>query len=351
MNARLLAVAGFALCAASQSLAAQCPQSTGDPNTASGARQNATADVCGQGQDVFNLMAPQLGVLLTGGNATLGQGGTLGGIGHFSIGVRANAVNGDVPEIGQFPAPRTSANQQPQTLRTSRQALPLPAVDAAIGIFRGIPLGLTNVGGVDLLVSATYLPTYEDENLTVTPESNLKIGFGARVGLLQESLLVPGVSVTYLKRDLPTTSIVATDQDFTFAINDASVETSAWRIVANKNLFLFGLALGYGQDRYDQSMTISGEARNIQVPTGVGGVTLRENATLDATPFSQSLTRSNMFADVSINLFLAKLVAEVGRVTGGDRVTLNNQFAGDDDRPYDVTKARTYGSVGLRIGF
>ena len=36
--------------------------------------------------------------------------------------------------------------------------VPMPTVDGAIGIFRGFPLGLTNVGGLDLLVSASYIP-------------------------------------------------------------------------------------------------------------------------------------------------------------------------------------------------
>lgn len=352
MKASLLAAVGLALLATTPLAAQQnCPQPTGDPNTASGARQNVTADLCGQAQDVFNLMAPQLGVLLAGGNATLGQGGTLGGPGRFSIGVRVNAVDGDTPEIGAFPSPRTSQNQPPQTLPTSRQPLPLPVVDAAIGVFKGIPLGLTNVGGVDLLLSATYVPTVEDANFSITPESNLKIGFGARVGLLQESLLVPGIAFTWLKRDLPTTTIVAEDADFTFSIGDATVNTSAWRFVANKNFLVFGLAAGYGQDTYDQSTVISGEARNIQIPTGVGGVTLNENVTLPNTAFSQSLTRSNMFVDLSLNLPFIKLVGEIGQVSGGDAVTLNNTFAEEGGTPYEVTKSRTYGSVGLRLAF
>ena len=31
-------------------------------------------------------------------------------------------------------------------------------MDAAIGLFKGLPLGVTNVGGVDLLLSASYVP-------------------------------------------------------------------------------------------------------------------------------------------------------------------------------------------------
>ena len=70
--------------------------------------------------DVFDLMAPQLGLALTGGNATLGQGGTLGGPGHFSIGLRANVFSGDLPEVTDFPTPSLVGRQQ----RTGSLALP-----------------------------------------------------------------------------------------------------------------------------------------------------------------------------------------------------------------------------------
>ena len=56
-----------------------------------------------------------------------------------------------------------------------------------------------------------------------------------------------------------------------------------------------------------------------------------------------SPTRTNYFADLSFNLLLAHFVAEVGRVTGGN-VTTFNTFS------TDASAARTYGSLGIRIG-
>ena len=49
-------------------------------------------DACQKGVDIFNLLAPQLGASLAGGNAVLGQSGALGGLGHFTIGVRGNVL-------------------------------------------------------------------------------------------------------------------------------------------------------------------------------------------------------------------------------------------------------------------
>ena len=110
---KYLVMAGIASFSAS-ALAAQansCPAG-GQPITVSGAVANAVHDACVQAVDVFQFMAPQLGLALTGGNATLGQGGALGGIGHFAIGVRANAFHGDVPHVNKFSAPRTSQTQR-----------------------------------------------------------------------------------------------------------------------------------------------------------------------------------------------------------------------------------------------
>ncbi|MBA3891100.1 MAG: hypothetical protein H0X64_11280, partial [Gemmatimonadaceae bacterium] len=71
-------------------------------------------------------------------------------------------------------------------------------------------------------------------------------------------------------------------------------------------------------------------------------------ATSDVIVLDQDLTRTNYFLDVSMNLPFIKLVGEIGQVSGGTLPTgtTHNTFSGGD-----VTKSRTYGSVGLRFGF
>jgi hypothetical protein len=339
---KYLVMAGIASFTAS-ALAAQansCPVTAGGQNpTASQQLTNAMHDACAQAVDVFQFVAPQLGLALTGGNATLGQGGTLGGFGHFAIGVRANAFFGDLPRVNQFPTPRTTQNQPGQVLPSKNQAAGLPVVDAAIGVFGGIPLGLTNVGGIDLLVNAAYLPKIgnEGDEVRIDPESNFRLGFGARIGLLQESLIVPGVGVTYIRRDLPTTSIRGTSSFVDLDIQRASVKTSAWRVVANKNFIGFGIAAGYGRDSYDESATVAG---TVKLPFGT--------STQAFTPveMTQSVTRNNLFADVSLNMTVVSLVGEIGQVSGGSFPTPTNTFStgAQDD-------SRLYASVGLRFGW
>ena len=314
-----------------QNLAASpCPAGTtnalGIPDQA-----RAAQDACTQAYDLFQFMSPQLGISLAGGNAILGQGSTVGGIGHLSVGLRANVLAGLLPDVSTFTQSTSGARRS--TLTTKNQLLGLPTADAAIGIFKGFPLPLTNVGGVDLLVSAAYVPTIDASNVKITPSQSLQLGYGLRVGLLQESIAVPGVSVTYLKRDLPQTTIVGSAGSNSLNVSNAKVNTTAWRVVAGKSLLVLNLAAGVGQDKYEQSADIS---------ASVSG-TFSGTSSVPGT--SQSLTRTNYFLDASLNLLLLKIVGEVGQVSGGTVNTFNSFSGGSADR------SLSYFSIGGRLGW
>jgi hypothetical protein len=292
----------------------------------------AAQDACQKAIDIFAFMTPQLGIGLVGGNAMLGTGGALGGIGRFSIGIRGNGIRGRVPQVANVNAAVTGAVRS--NYGVDNQVVGLPAIEGALGLFGGIPLGVTHAFALDALVSATYVPEFNRSNVAVSlPDGSLKLGFGGRLGVLAESFATPSVSLTYLRRDLPTTSIVATSGDDDISVNGIGVKTSAWRAVAGKSLGFVGLALGGGQDRYDSRAT--GSVRVNQAGFSVSG---------GPYDLSQKVTRSNMFADFSLNFPFVKFAAEIGRVSGG-KIDTYNTFSGKraDD-------ALTYASVGLRIG-
>jgi hypothetical protein len=298
----------------------------------------AAQDACQQAYDLYQFMAPQLGLALAGGNATLGQGSTLGGPGHFSIGVRANGFQGSLPQVDKFQQSYSGAQQR--SLPTSDQWLGLPTADAAIGLFGGVPLALTNVGGIDALVSASYVPKFSNSSVSVTPSSNFQFGYGVRVGLLSESIVVPGVSFTYLKRDLPTTSIVGfantgSSTPSTLRIDNMKVQTAAMRLVASKSLLLFSFAAGVGKDKYDQSADVTAT---------VTGIPVIGTASAQVPNTKQSLDRTNIFFDAALNLPLFKIVGEVGQVSGGTVNTFNSFSNGRADRD------QQYFSLGLRFG-
>ncbi len=314
----------------------QCPPGTtnsfGIPD-----QQRATQDACQKAIDLFRYMAPQLGTALAGGAPTLGQGGPTGGIGHFSIGVRVNAVMGDLPQVQDVPLSVQGA--QRSTYPLERQIIPMPTADLALGIFGGIPLGLTSVGGLDLLVSASYLPEFEADNIKVEVDgSSIKFGFGARLGLLQESLLIPGVSVSFLRRDLPKIHMTARAQSDSLQVRDLDIQTTSWRVMASKSFFMFGAAAGFGKDRYESSTVISAR---------IAGRTVPPTPAASAGPIDieQTLTRTTMFLDLSMNLPFFKIVGEIGQVSGGE-VETYNQFEGSK-----ADDSRTYGSIGIRFGF
>jgi hypothetical protein len=309
----------------------RCPNGT--------SAQRISQDACQKAIDLFKYMAPQLGTSITGGNATLGQGGNLGGLGHFSLGLRVNAVQGSLPQIQDISLSTNGATNSP-AIDTKSQLVPMPTADLAIGIFKGLPLAITNVGGVDLLVSAAYLPEFNGSGVSVkVPNGSLKLGYGARVGILQESLLVPGVSVSYLVRDLPTVNIAGNSGGDSLYVNNLALKTKAWRVTASKSLLLFGLAAGFGQDKYDASTDVSAHVAARTLPFATPATNT------SPISLSQSLTRTNVFADVSMNLLLFKLTGEIGQVSGG---TINTYNTFNGKQPAD---SRIYGSVGARFGF
>lgn len=318
-------------------IAVSTARAQGGGGTAHPSCKGPTGDACQQAVDFFHYMAPLLGTAMTGGNTTLAQGGSMGGrrfglVPRFAVGVRVNAVMGNAPDYNPAAVVTTNPNQPPPAARelaTSTVPIPFPAVDLAVGVFKGIPLALSNVGGVDLLLSAAYVPKYEGDDFSITPDKSLEFGYGVRVGLLQESLVVPGVGVSYMIRKLPVTTLTAASGSANMSVDDLDLKSNAWRLTVSKSLLLFGLAAGVGQDTYKASTSISA---NIP-PAGSAG------------PFAvaSSVTRTNYFADVSMNLLILKLVGSVGMVSGGD-ITTYNSF----DNPAD--KSRLYGSVGIRVG-
>jgi hypothetical protein len=328
MQLRQLAL-GLALAAGATALPAQQFANCG------GIMDPTAQDVCQKSQDIFAYMAPQLGTAMAGGNATLGQGGSLGGLGRFALGVRGNAVAGSLPQVEDVQV--SSTGPRADTYRTEDQYIPFPAVDLAVGIFPGIELGVTRIGGIDAIVNAFYATDYESEDVRLSVSgSKLKLGFGARIGVIEERGMLPGVSVTWLQRDLPTLGLAATAPselgagvEDTLGVENFAMKTTALRIVAGKKLGILGVAVGAGQDKYESDAVLRG-AHGAEA--------------VDAVPFAFDMTRTTLFADLMLNLKVFRIVGEVGQVSGGDVETFN-QFTGTQ-----ADDSRLYGSIGLRFG-
>jgi hypothetical protein len=329
---RLMVLFGLALAAApldvargqGASISPQCP--------AGSLSERVTQDACQKAVDVFRFLAPQLGIAIAGGNSILGEGSALSGPGRFSLGLRANGLQARLPRIDRVNPGVSGAEATDYEI--DEQLLGLPAIDAAVGLFKGLPLGATDVLAVDALVSLAYLPEVDADNVSISvPDGSIRLGFGARVGVLQESFVTPGISVSYLQRELPTVDLVGSPGDNQIAVRNFGVEVREWRVVASKHLALLGFAAGYGRDMYDSHGSVEVSVAPLPgQPVTAGPIELE-----------QELTRANLFLDVSLNLTAFRLVAELGRTSGGTIGTFNT-FSGD--RADDAIE---YVSLGFRL--
>lgn len=327
----------FRIATAGLILATSAGVASGQGAAANSNCRNVTADACQQVVDLYHYMMPQLGTGLAGGNTTLAQGGTMGWrslppIPHFAIDVRFTGVIGNIPEL-QTPTvttPTATAPPAARAFKAGSSVVGMPGVDVAVGVWKGFPLGVTTVGGLDLLLSAAYVPELTLDKITISPDSPLKIGYGVRLGLLQEGLTSPGVGFSFLQRGLPRTTITGSAGTTQVAMTNLDLKATSWRLTVSKSLLLFGLAAGVGQDKNSAETGI-----RITPPSPATAVSF--------SGLKQEVTRTSYFVDVSMNLLVLKLVATGGMVSGGD-ITTYNTFDNVPD------KSRIYGGVGVRFG-
>lgn len=331
---------------------AQCPTI---PTTAPATDQNRIlSDACNKTNDVFQLLAPQIGAVMAGGNPSPSIGGTLGGFPHFNVGVRLNAVQAVLPRVDQSNPGLAFTGAQASNIPVSDALLAMPQVDAQIGLFKGFKLGLpipflgiTNMLGVDALLSAAYLPSASAKsgnNGISLDGGQLAIGYGVRVGIFEESLLAPGLSVSYMMRPTPEVSLLTTRGNDSLGVRNFKVNTTSLRLTASKTIPIIGIGLsaGIGRDMVDGESTL--------------GLTVNPVAPLPTTPLRGSFTakmasvnRDNVFVGASLKILIVRLAAEVGYVSGGTNPTLRNAFLDGSDlaRPMD---RRRYATVSARIG-
>ena len=299
---------------------------------------STVTDACVKARDLFVFIAPQVGVAISGGNPIPGAGGTLGGLGKRELSVRLIAVEGWLPRNS------LSLNTGGATLGgdfgAARTALPVPAADLALGLYAGVPVGLTNVGGVDLLLGATYLPSASRDAFSFDPQNaGFGYAYGVRVGALQESSIVPGVSVSWQRRQLPKSEFDYTSSDDTLRVSDIEVRSDAIRLVVSKRFAFFGLAAGVGQDRIRSSSSM-----NAVVNQPVLGNPVRQLVSL--TGLRQSVSRNTAFLNASVGILAARVVGEIGWSNAGTSTSISNQFGGR--RPNEGYR---YGSLGITARF
>ncbi len=296
------------------------------------------SDTCQKARDLFGFVVPQIGVAVSSGNPVLGEGGTLGGWPKRAFSFRVSAVDGQLPKnsvpISVF-GPAVGSD-----FGAARTPIPLPSADAAIGFFPGIPLGLTNTLGVDVLLGASYLPSVKESKFELAPQNGgFAFQYGVRVGALQESSFIPGLSVSYMRRKMPTVDIGYTPNDDTLTVTGTSVTSNAIRVVASKRFAIFGIAAGVGRDEIEGSASMRASVRE----TVLGNT---RSAVVELPDLRYKTTRNTAFANLSLGLGIARLVGEYGWSSAGTVRETVNQFGG---RKAD--EGYRYGSLGIAFRF
>jgi hypothetical protein len=312
-------LAGLLLLAVVSSAAAQTPECTGYFSNAQ--------RVCTAAVDGTRAFHPLMGVLVSGGNPTLGTASTMGGLGHAAMTLRANAVEVVLPDLNY--------NGSSTTVPAGDKFFaPAPALEGALGLYKGMPGGLL---ALDFLGSALLLPTSQIDNFTVDGDARrigsiaIGLGYGARIGILREVGPLPAVSFSIMRRDIPQISYgdINAGDGYSYGVD---LHATNLRLVASKQLLILGLAAGLGWDKY----------------TGDAVIRFRDPITLTPQPdipVELSSSRGLAFVNAGPNLSVLRLTGEVGYQTGKDQ-NLSSTF-----EDFDTTKGKFFAGLGLRLGF
>jgi hypothetical protein len=288
---------------------------------------------------------PQLGILMAGGNPILGTASTggvrLGLIPRVSLTGRVNVVGARFPDIRELDGGEAD-----------EFSVPAPAVGAnlSVGLTQGFSLAPTlgGFGALDLLGSVSVLPLSLVDDFG---ENAFSWGAGARVGLVRESFVTPGVSVSLMYRDLGDVSFgevcsgsevgvgdnrytcTSTDDDF----GEISFGLTNWsaRAAVSKRLLGLGLTAGVGYDKFETDADFAFRAP--APPVGAEQVYRFDDIAVDNDRWSA-------FLDASFTVLVASLVGEVGWMQGSDPI---DGFPGASD--FDPGEGTWFGSLGMRI--
>ena len=308
--------------------------------------------LCSTVATTLSTLQPTIGIGFSGGNPTLGMGGTLGTrfglVPRFSVTARVNAAYAEAPDIFDDFASEVGEGEEYGPVET--RGVPLGAIqgDVAIGVFNGITLVpmLGGLGSVDLLGSVAFIPVIKSVGLE---EAIVSWGLGARVGILKGGLLAPGLSVSGMYRRLNEVQFgdIEDEDPGEFAMD---LTTLSLRTALSKGFAMFDFAVGAGYDKYssDPRFNFAVDCQTTEcVAASADGsgitVTMAEDITGDV-----STAAWNVFGNVGVSLLLLNLVGEIGYQQATDILT-GGDLDGRSLTEEEIGEGRFFGSVGLRL--
>lgn len=309
--------------------------------------------LCSTVATTLSNIQPAVGISFSGGNPTLGMGGTLGTrfgfIPRFAITARLNAALTELPDIQDFSS-QIGEGESLDSVPTAR--FPLAAIqgDVAIGVFNGITLVpmLGGLGSIDLLGSVAFIPAIESTGLE---EAIVSWGAGARIGILKGGLVAPGLSVSGMYRRMGEAQFGDIDGEDPdpgeFATDLSSISL---RAALSKGFLMFDFVLGGGYDMYtsDPSFNFALNCRTTECVAVADPGNAAEGLTLTmAEPIAGEVESAawNVFGNVGMSLLLLNLVAEIGYQQAMDVIESSDVQVTEEE----IGSGAFFGSLGLRL--
>lgn len=347
----LLAATGRPASAQQEGLTAICDSPAVE---AAGAREAclATAQAVASSQ-------PSLGIVIAGGNPTIGSAGAsglrLGILPRFSAGLRVTAVGVEIPDLLEEQLPG-------EVQRISgRFGVPVPALsgDVSIGVFPGLSIapGIGGIGGISVLGSASVLP-FQLLDVEGFDSADMAWGLGARLHLVSESFILPGVSLSLMRRQLPDVGFGnvcrgevqlegsgGQGEQYGVCIGEGDVgeftfDLSNWstRLVASKRLLGIGATLGLGHDRYSSDIAYGFRGEQLEPTTGATPIARVTNQEL-------SNERWTVFGNLSYTLLVGTVGLEAGWQQGDAPISGFREL----ETAFNPRDGSWYGSLAVRL--
>ena len=309
--------------------------------------------LCGQGVSALTSVQPTIGIGFTGGNHVLGTATTIGRrLGLFpriSVTARANGALAEVPNLLDGFTGELDENGQLPAMENSTVPLGSLQGDIQLGLFNGLALGpVGGLGSLDLLGSVSFIPALAKTGLA---DPIINWGAGARVGILRQGLIMPGVSVSGMYRNMGEVSFGSID-DGDPAQFATELSTISLRGAISKGLLAFDFAAGGGYDIYTSTPRFDFEL--VCPASECGGVRMTVRPEEEVGGELQTAAW-NVFANAGLSMLILNVIGEVGYQKATEVITADDlREAGLPDQPptvEDLDGGRLFGSIGVRFTF
>lgn len=312
--------------------------------------------MCGQVVQTLTTVQPTVGIAFSGGAHTLGTATTIGRrfgmLPRISGTARLNAALARAPDLLDGHLPRFDEEGRLGPMGTV--GLPVLALqgDVAVGVYNGLRIapGIGGLGAVDLLGSVSFIPSIQAIGLT---EPIVNLGMGARVGLLRQGLLLPGISVSGMYRTM-LSDVAFGEMGPDPATGDpaelsARLSTWSFRGGISKGIFIVDLAAGLGYDVYSSDVHFDWRLRCPPAQCG-------EEMVVETDGGVQGSLRTaawTAFASGGLNFLVLRVVGELGYQRPTDFMDMARLrgagLPGQAPAEDDLDGGRFFLGIGLRI--